>query len=50
MENETSRPIQERENEYAPRPSWQVWAARLALVLFLIVLFFYYRSILSGGI
>ena len=47
MENET--PDISEKTGYSPRPAWQIWAARIALVLFLIVLFFYYRSLLNGG-
>ena len=25
------------ETEYAPRPTWQVWAARVGLVIFLLI-------------
>ena len=30
---------------YVPRPKWQVWAARIALVVFLIGLVLYYCNI-----
>ena len=31
--------------EYAPRPAWQVWGARIALVLLIIGILGYYRFI-----
>ena len=34
---------------YAPRPAWQVWIARIALVLFLLVIAMYYINLLRGG-
>lgn len=38
MENNEIYPIPEEESEgYTPRPLWQVWAARVGLVLFLLV-------------
>ena len=44
MENET------QENGYVPRPAWQVWAARVGLVLFIIVLIYeYLRAFLGWG-
>lgn len=33
---------------YKPRPKWQVWTARIALVLFLILLAMYYLRIAKG--
>ena len=34
---------------YKPRPAWQVWAARIGLVLFIIVLVIYYMVYFRGG-
>ena len=42
----------QEENEssgYTPRPAWQVWAARIGLVVFVIFLALYYINILRGG-
>lgn len=36
---------QTEEQPYVPRPAWQVWAARVALVVFLIGLVLYYCNI-----
>lgn len=49
MENEEEK-LPEQEPEYTPRPAWQVWCARIGLVLFLILLFMYYRNIARGGL
>ena len=38
-----------QESGYTPRPAWQVWAARIGLVVFLIFLVMYYMNILRGG-
>ena len=35
---------QTEEQPYVPRPKWQVWAARIALVVFLIGLVLYYST------
>ena len=42
---------EETENTgYVPRPWWQVWGARIGLVLFLIVILLYYINIARGGL
>ena len=33
------------EEEYTPRPAWQVWGARIALVVFILGLIMYYCNI-----
>ena len=38
-----------QEEGYTPRPSWQVWGARIGLAIFLIFLAMYYMNILRGG-
>lgn len=35
---------------YTPRPKWQVWTARAALVIFLILILAYYINIARGGL
>ena len=35
---------------YAPRPVWQVWAARIGLVVFFLFLILYYSNIFRGGL
>lgn len=34
---------------YIPRPKWQIWGARIALVVFIVVIIFYYLNIARGG-
>ncbi len=34
---------------YKPRPAWQVWAARIGLAVFIIVLIVYYMVYFRGG-
>ena len=42
--------IQEQKDAYVPRPAWQVWGARFALVLFLIFVAYQILSIARGGL
>ena len=42
--------IQEQQESYVPRPVWQVWGARIALVLFLIFVAYQILSIARGGL
>ena len=37
------------EQGYVPRPAWQVWAARIALVLFIFVVIYQFLAIATGG-
>lgn len=41
---------EEEETGYTPRPRWQVWAARIGLVLFLLVITMYYINLFRGGL
>lgn len=41
---------EEETPQYVPRPAWQVWSARIALVLFLLVILLYYLKIARGGL
>ena len=43
-----NQPEQIRE-EYVPRPKWQVWAARIGLVIVILGVILYYWHIASGG-
>jgi hypothetical protein len=36
--------------QYVPRPMWQVWAARIGLVIFIVGLILYYINLLRGGV
>lgn len=33
---------------YTPRPRYQVWGARIGLVLFLVILVFFYLALFGG--
>ena len=54
MEHE-QEPISPNESQqdtqpvYTPRPKWQVWAARIGLVLFVLLVILYYINIARGG-
>ena len=41
---------QEENTGYVPRPAWQVWAARVALVLFIIIVIGQILRIARGGL
>lgn len=47
MENELENTVPEEEG-YTPRPGWQVWGARIGLVLFLILLVLFYLGFAGG--
>ena len=43
--------INETEKEqYSPRPAWQVWAARIGVVIMILCVILYYWHIASGGL
>lgn len=48
MENIENNEIQEKP-VYVPRPAWQVWAARIGVVIMIICIALYYWHIASGG-
>ena len=37
------------EETYVPRPAWQVWGARVAVVLVVVLVAMYYITIACGG-
>ena len=41
---------QEEPPKYIPRPAWQVWGARVALVLFIALIIMYMIKIARGGL
>ena len=41
--------FEEQKEVYVPRPAWQVWAARVGLVLFILFVIFQYIKIYRGG-
>ena len=47
--DEQRKENQQEESGYSPRPAWQVWAARIGLVVFVVFLVLYYINILRGG-
>ena len=50
MENEqVDQPLVSEEAGYKPRPAWQVWAARIGVVIMIICVALYYWHIASGG-
>ena len=42
-------PVAEERKEYRPRPRYQIWAARIGLVIMIICIILYYYHIASGG-
>ena len=48
--DEIQTPMQPEEETYVPRPKWQVWVARIGLVLFILTLIAYYLHVFRGGI
>ena len=50
MEKQPQTDAAEENTGYIPRPMWQVWLARIGLVLFLIVVFGQLLRIARGGL
>ena len=48
MENKQNIPVPEE--GYIPRPKWQVWAARIGVVLITVLVILYYITIARGGL
>ena len=48
--NEHNRFEETPDECYVPRPAWQVWCARIGLVLFLLVVAYQILSIAGGGL
>ena len=40
---------EEQQEQYVPRPMWQVWLARVGLVLFILFVIYQYLAIARGG-
>ena len=50
MEDERiNEPLEPEEERYIPRPLWQVWAARMGLVLFILFVIYQILTIATGG-
>ncbi|MBQ8835431.1 MAG: hypothetical protein IJ001_11005 [Oscillospiraceae bacterium] len=51
MENQKEQQLPEQEQEhYAPRPAWQVWGARIGLVIFILIVIAQLLQIAGGGL
>ena len=51
MEQQPVTPAAEEENTgYVPRPAWQVWGARVALVIFIFIVIGQILRIARGGL
>ena len=52
MDNENLEQTEQSQEErgYTPRPAWQVWSARIALVLFIALILMYYVNMMRGGL
>lgn len=40
----------ETREEYEPRPAWQIWAARLGVVMMILLVIYQVLSIVTGGL
>ena len=49
IENTESEVQVQPEKPYVPRPAYQVWAARIGLVIVIIAVILYYLNIARGG-
>ena len=47
---EENRNQQQEQETYVPRPKWQVWAARVGLVLFILFVIYQFLTIVRGGV
>ena len=51
MDEQRTNEVEEtKEPGYVPRPAWQVWGARIGLVIFVLFLVMYYINIFRGGV
>ena len=50
MEENRDEIIENEQPHYHPRPAWQVWAARIGLVIIIICVILYYLHIFKGGL
>ena len=50
METETKIPGEQPQEGYVPRPAWQVWAARIGLVLAIAFVAVQVLQIAGGGL
>ena len=51
MDEQRKNEVEEtKEPGYVPRPAWQVWGARAALVLFILFVIYQLLAIATGGL
>lgn len=51
MDDKKEQESQEVESQgYIPRPEWQIWAARIGLVVFVLIVIYQILSIATGGL
>ncbi len=50
MDEQTNDTLPQDEQIHTPRPAWQVWGARVLLIVFLALLFMYYVNLMRGGL
>ena len=43
------QPEIQQPEDYVPRPKWQIWGARILLVMFILLLIMYYTNLFRGG-
>ena len=48
--NRDELPAEEEKPAYIPRPAWQVWAARIGVVLVVVLVILYYITLARGGL
>ena len=49
-EQQKTETEQTHKDGYTPRPVWQVWAARIGLVVFFLFLILFYSNLFRGGL
>ncbi len=49
MDEKKDEMLEESQPAYTPRPAWQVWAARIGLLLFVAMIVMYYIHMMRGG-
>ena len=49
MEEEIQENQEQEPKSYVPRPKWQIWGARVLLVVFILLLIMYYTNVFRGG-
>jgi len=50
MEEMNRDELTPEEEGYVPRPAWQVWCARIGLILFILFVIYQILSIATGGL